>query len=113
MKVKLENSGKIVLVAILGIATYFGISHFKNKATNKTNSDSTIIVNDTSTSFDIDTISKNNSKIDTVKFVTTAKSGKLPIKRKANLPKQAIKPETKVESKDKSKDRGSLEISNY
>lgn len=115
MKVRLETSGKIMLFGMLGLATYFGITHFRNKNVSKSESDSTLITKDSSKVFNVDT-SKTTviaAKLDTVTYVKEAKSVKAITKRKIVAPKNLAKPAIKAEPKKKAEGRGSLEISNY
>jgi len=104
MKVRLETSGKIVLIAVLGVATYFGISHFRNKAGNTPVSDSSMVVKDSGNSFTVDTLKSPVATVDAVKKVAPA------TKHKTVAPKHVSKPDVKVDTKKKTEDRSSLDI---
>jgi hypothetical protein len=110
MKVKLETSGKIVLIAVLGVATYFGISHFRNKAGNAPISDSSMVVKDSGSSFQVDTLKSPVATVDTAKYVDAVKKVAPATKHKTVAPKNVSKPDVKIEPKKKTEDRSSLDI---
>ena len=112
MKVRLETSGKIALFAVLGVAAYFGISHFKGKTANTPVSDSGMVMQDSGSTFSVDT-QKAVVAADTVKYVDVVKHVDVKPKHKTVAPKQVVKPDVKVEPKHKTEDRSNLEISNY
>ena len=115
MKVRLETSGKIVLFVVLGVVTYFGITHFRNKNVSKSVSDSTLVTKDSGKVFSVDTskVTTIDAELDTVTYVKEAKRVKAITKRKIVAPKNLAKPAIKAEPKKKAEGRGSLEISNY
>lgn len=110
MKVRLETSGKIVLIAVLGVATYFSISHFRNKAGNTPVSDSSMVVKDSGNSFTVDTLKSPVATVDTVKYVDAVKKVAPATKHKTVTPKHVSKPDVKVDTKKKTEDRSSLDI---
>jgi len=109
MKVKLETSGKIALIAVLGVATYFGISHFRNKSGNTPVSDSSMVVKDSGSSFQVDT-QKAVITADTAKYVDAVKHVAPATKHKTVAPKNVSKPDVKIEPKKKTEGRSSLDI---
>ena len=109
MKARVENNGKIALVVVLAVGSYFGISHYRNKAVvNVPVSDSGMIMQDSGSSFSVDT--QKSAVVDTVKYVDVVKHVDAKPKQKTVAPKQAAKPDVKVEPKHKTEDRSSLDI---
>jgi hypothetical protein len=111
MKVRLETSGKIALFVVLGVVAYFGISHFKGKSVNKSVNDSVMAMQDSGSSFSVDT--QKTVVVDTVKYVDAVKHEEAKPKHKTVALKQVVKPDVKAEPKHKTEDRSNLEISNY
>jgi hypothetical protein len=111
MKVRLETSGKIALIAVLGVATYFGISHFRNKSGNTPVSDSSMVVKDSGSSFQVDTLKSNTTiYVETDPSVDTPKHVAPATKHKTVAPKHVSKPDVKIEPKKKTEGRSSLDI---